>query len=167
MRDLPPDPEPDEPDEPVGTLHPVPGWVVAVSLVLGMVAGRLSHPVVEAATGYPPMVTWGQPLALVLVAAIMSWLAWHTWRTVQVRGVRLDLDSSVNRFVLARACAVAGALFAGAWVGYAVGWIGDPSERADQWILRAVVGAAASGVVCGASLILERACRTPGGTDRP
>ncbi len=167
MRDLPPEPEPDEEEEFHGSLHPISGRALAIAFLVGLVVGRLSHPVMESLTGYPPMVTWVQPLTLVLVAAIMAWLAWHTWRSVQTRGVRLDLDSSVNRFVLARACALAGALFAGGWSGYAVGWLGDPSERAGGWILRAVVGLVASAAVCGASLVLERACRTPGGPPRP
>ena len=41
-------------------------------------------------TGRPPLVSWAQALALVLVAAIMAFLAWHTWQTVQVRGERLE-----------------------------------------------------------------------------
>ena len=107
------------------------------------------------------MVSWAQPLALVLVAGILSFLAWHTWRTVQVQGRRLEAQHSLNRLVLARACALAGALVAAAYVGFAVSWVGDASQLADRWIARSLVAAAAAGAVLAASLVLESACRTP------
>lgn len=107
------------------------------------------------------MVSWLQPLALVLVAAIMAYVAWHTWRTVQQRGHRLEVHHAVNRLVLARACALAGALVAGGYAGFAVSWLGDASERADTWILRSTVAAVAAVCVMLASLVLERACRAP------
>jgi small-conductance mechanosensitive channel len=118
-------------------------------------------------TGSPPLVSWAQAMALVLVAAIMVFLAWNTWQTVQVRGERLQVHQAVNRLVLARACALCGSLVAAGYLGYAISWLGDASQYADRWILRSLVATAAAGVVTLASLALERACRTDGGEGRP
>lgn len=152
-----------EPPEPRGTLRPITGRALAVCAVVGLVVGWLFHLVGVRLTGQAPMVSWLQALTLVLVAGIMSFLAGHTWRTVQVRGRRLEPDRAVNRLVLARACALAGALVAAGYVGFAISWLGDPSDLADRWILRSLVAAAGATVATVASLVLERACRTPGG----
>ena len=50
--------------------------------------------------------TWAQPLALFLVAAILAGTAWATWRTMHVHRERLEPHQAVNRLVLARACAL-------------------------------------------------------------
>jgi MFS family permease len=117
--------------------------------------------------GRPPLISWAQALALVLVAGIMAFLAWHTWQTVQVRGERLEPHRAVNRLVLARACALGGAVVTAGYVGYAVSWLGDDSLLADRWILRSLVAAAGAAGVTLASLVLERACRTDGGRSQP
>jgi hypothetical protein len=136
-------------------------------MVVGLVLGWGIHPFMSRVAGRPPLVSWVQALALVLVAGIMAFLAWHTWQTVQVRGQRLEVQQAVNRLVLARACALGGALVTGGYVGYAVSWIGDQSQLADRWILRSLVAAAGGAGVTLASLVLERACRTGGGESRP
>jgi hypothetical protein len=151
----------DPEDEPRGSLRPTSGRALAISAVVGLAFGWGLHPLGRAATGEAPRVSWLQPLALALVAAILAFLAWHTWRTVQVQGHRLDPQHAVNRLVLARACALVGALVAAAYVGFAVGWLGDASVLADRWTTRSLVAAAAAAGVMGASLALESACRTP------
>jgi hypothetical protein len=135
--------------------------------VAGLVIGWGIHPMLNRLGGRPPLVSWTQALALVLVALIMGFLAWHTWQTIQVRGERLQVDQAVNRLVLARACALGGALISAGDVGYAVSWLGDQSQYADRWILRSVVAAGGAGCVTLASLVLERACRTDGGQSPP
>ena len=157
----------DEPPQPRGRLRPTSARALTVSLVLGLVIGWALHPVMGAISGRPPLVSWTQVLALVLVAAIMGFLAWHTWQTVHVRGERREPQQAVNRLVLARACARGGALGGAGYVGYAIGWLGDASHFADRWILRAVVAAAGAAGVTLASLALERACRADGGRPRP
>lgn len=159
--------DPDEPPEPSGTLRPTSARALTTCLVVGLAGGWSLHPLVSRLTGSPPLVSWAQALALVLVAAIMTYLAWHTWQTVQVRGERLEVHQAVNRLVLARACALCGALVAAGYLGYAISWLGDASQYADRWILRSLVATAAAGVVTLASLALERACRTDGGEGRP
>lgn len=159
--------EPEEPPEPRGTLRPTSPGALTACAVLGLVGGWALHPLMSRLAGGPPLVSWAQALALVLVAAIMVFLAWQTWQTVQVRRERLEVHQAVNRLVLARACALCGALVAAGYLGYAISWLGDASQYADRWILRSLVAAAAAGVVTLASLALERACRTDGGDPRP
>jgi hypothetical protein len=132
----------------------VTGWGVA-----GLVLGWLLHPVAEQLLGVAPVINWVQPLTLVLVAAIMGWTAWVTYRTVQVRRERLLPHQAVNRLVLARACALAGALVAGGYLGYAVSWLGIDAELAQQRVGRSIVAAVAGLLICIGALLLERACR--------
>ncbi len=160
-------PPPDGPPEPRGTLRPTSARALALCAVAGLVVGWGIHPVADRLFGRPPLISWSQALALVLVAVIMGYLAWHTWQTVQVRGERLEAQQAVNRLVLARACALAGMVVAAGYLGYAVSWLGDASQLADTWILRALIAASAAAVVVIASLALERACRTDGGRSQP
>ena len=160
------EPGPDEPTEPRGTLRPTSARALTVCAVLGLAIGWAIHPVVSRIAGRAPLVSWTQALALVLVAGIMAYLAWHTWQTVQVRGERLEPHQAVNRLVLGRACALGGTLIAAGYVGYAVSWLGDASQYADRWILRAAVAALGALGVTIASLVLERACRADGGDPR-
>ena len=158
---------PEEPPEPRGSLHPTSARALTTCAVVGLVGGWAIHPVLSRATGQPPLVSWAQALAVVLVAVIMGFLAWSTWQTVQVRGERLELHQSMNRLVLARACALGGTIIAAGYVGYAVSWLGDESQFADRWMLRALVAAAGGAGVTLASLALERACRADGGRPQP
>lgn len=157
----------DDAPEPRGRLRPTSARAITVCLVAGLALGWAVHPLGEDVFGRPPLVSWAQPLSLVLVAAIMGFLAWHTWQTVHVRRQRLEPHQAVNRLVLARACALGGALVAAGYVGYAVSWLGDQSQYADRWVVRAVVAAAGAAGVTLASLALERACRADGGARRP
>ncbi len=157
----------DDPPEPRGTLRPTSARALTVCAVAGLAAGWGIHPVAVALSGRAPLVSWAQALALVLVAAIMAFLAWQTWQTVHVRGERLEPHQAVNRLVLARACAIGGTLVAAGYAGYAVSWLGDASQLADRWVLRSVVAAAGAAGVTLASLALERACRTDGGRSQP
>jgi hypothetical protein len=157
----------DEPPEPRGSLRPTSARALTTCAVAGLVLGWAIHPVTVRLSGQPPLVSWTQALALVLVAAIMSYLAWHTWQTVQVRGERLEVHQSVNRLVLARACALGGAVVGAGYLGFAISWLGDESQYADRWLLRALVAALGGAGVTVASLVLERACRTDGGQSQP
>ncbi len=158
---------PEEPPEPRGTLRPTSARALTVCAVAGLVAGWAIHPVMSRVAGGPPLVSWTQALAVVLVAVIMGFLAWHTWQTVQVRRERLEPHQAVNRLVLARACALGGTLIAAGYAGYAVSWLDDASQYADRWIARAVVAAVGGAGVTLASLALERACRADGGRSQP
>ena len=72
----------------------------------------------------------------------------------------------MNRLVLARASAIAGAFVAGGYLGYAVSWLGVGAELAGEraaWSLLAGLGGL---LVLMMSLWLERACRVPGADDQ-
>jgi lysylphosphatidylglycerol synthetase-like protein (DUF2156 family) len=107
----------------------------------------------------PPLVSWAQPATLWLMAAILGYTAWATWRSVQARQERLLPQQAVNRFVLARACAMVAALVAGGYLGYALSWLHDPAEMADERLVRSLVAAAGAAAAAVAALVLERACR--------
>lgn len=156
--DVPP-PEPDQAPPPGGHLQPTSPAALTAFAVVGLLAGWLLRPLAERWNGTAPVVTWGQPLALFLVAAILGVTARATWRSVHVRHERLAPHQAVNRLVLARACALVGALVAGGYLGYAVSWLGLDAELAEQRVVRSALAALAGGLVTLTGLLLERACR--------
>jgi MFS family permease len=141
-----------------GSLRPTSAVVLAVWAIAGLTLGWLVHPLTDR-RGTPPVITWTQPVLLFLVAAIVGATAWATWRVVHVRRERLEAHQGFNRLVLARACAYVGALVGGGYLGYALSWIGEESELADQRLGRSLVAAGAGALVVIVSLLLERACR--------
>ncbi len=141
-----------------GTLRPTSAAALAVWAIAGLAGGWLVHPLTDRA-GSPPIITWTQPVLLFLVAAIVGATAWATWRVVHVRRERLAPHQGFNRLVLARASAYVGALVAGGYLGYALSWVGDQAELADQRLGRSLVAAAGGAAIVIVSLLLERACR--------
>ena len=151
--------EPEGPEEPHGTIEPMRlgtllGWAVA-----GLVGGWALHVACDRLGVAPPLVSWAQPLALLLLAVILAYVARVTWRSVQVRRERLLPHQAVNRLVLARACAIVGALVGAGYLGYGLSWIGDPAELADDRLWRSLVAAGAGLAAAAAAVVLERACR--------
>jgi hypothetical protein len=135
---------------------------VLVGLV-ALVAGWALRPVSIALQGTAPRVAWVQVLALVLVALIIGAVAWSTYRTLQTRHQRLAPHQAVNRLVLAKACAVAGAAVAGGYLGYALSWLGvQEAELAGERLVRSGLAGVAGVAIVAGSLVLERACRVRG-----
>ncbi len=100
------------------------------------------------------------------MAAILAGVAWLTWRDVHRRRIPLEPYKAVNRLVLAKACALAGAFVAGGYLGYALSWLGDSDAPLEQQRLTQSALAGVAGVlIVAASLALERACRVRGGDD--
>lgn len=163
-RDAPPEPPPPGTEEPEqhGSMYPTPIAVLAGWAIVGLVLGWAVHPVSDRLDAVPPLVSWAQPLTMWLLAAILGFTAWATWRSVHVRRERLLPHQAVNRFVLARASAIVAALVAGGYLGYALSWVGDPAEMADERIVRSLVAAVGALVAAAAALLLERACRVRG-----
>lgn len=151
--------DPTPPREPGGQLRPTSAALLTGALVVALVVGWLAHRLADTWLGHAPVVTWGQPLLLLVMAGLLGGVAWSTYRTVQVQQIRLDPHRAVNRLVLARACALVGALVAGFYLGYAVSWLGIDVELAHQRLVRSLVAGAAGGLIVVASLVLERACR--------
>lgn len=156
---------------PSGNLRPTSLITLVGWAVVGLVAGWALHPLSERWGFVPPLVSVAQPLALALLAAILGYVAWVTHRDVHVRRTRLASHQAVNRFVLARACALVASLAAGGYAGYALSWVGDPAELADDRILASAAAALAALLAVVAALLLERSCRVrdddpPPSTDR-
>jgi hypothetical protein len=162
-------PEGDGPNgtEPEGRLRPTSPAVLTIWGVVGLVGGWLIHAYADRRMTAAPIVTWAQPLALFLVAAILAFTARATWRTVHVRRERLAPHQAVNRLVLARACAYVGVLVAGGYLGYALSWIGVTSELAGQRAVRSLIAGLAGACVVVTALLLERACRVRKDDDAP
>jgi hypothetical protein len=75
-------------------------------------------------------------------------------------GHRLEPHQAVNRLMLGRASAVAGAMVAGAYLGYAISWLGYPGDPlAPQRVWLSIASASAAILVLVGGLLLERACR--------
>jgi len=142
-----------------GRLRPTSPGVLAGWAIVGLVCGWLLRPLSERVRDTAPIVTWAQPLALVLVAAILGATAYVTWRAVHVHHERLEPHQAVNRLVLARACALVGALVAGGYLGYALSWAGVDTELADQRVWRSLAAGLAGVATVITALLLERACR--------
>ncbi|WP_436699040.1 DUF3180 domain-containing protein [Nocardioides sp. BYT-33-1] len=158
-----PIPRSEEPEQPSGPspdgLRPTGLPTLLAWTAVGLVGGWGLHPLCERLGVVPPLVSAAQPLALLLLAAILGYVAWVTHRAVHVRRERLESHQAVNRLVLARASALVAALVTGGYVGYALSWVGDPAELADERLVRALVAAGCALAAVVAGLFLERACR--------
>lgn len=146
-------------EQPEGRLRPTSAGALTAWAVVGLVGGWLLRPLAERAQGTAPIVTWLQPGALLFVGAILGATAWITWRTVHVRREYLEPHRAVNRFVLARSCALVGALVAGGYAGYALTWLGVDSDLGEQRVLRSAVAAVGGLSIAATAVLLERACR--------
>lgn len=157
--------EPDGPP-PEGRLGPTSPATVGGSVIVGLVAGWLLHPLADRLAS-PPEVSWLQPFALLFGGAVLLAAARSTHRALHVRREWLEPQRAVNRLVLARASAVVGGLVAGGYAGYAVSWLGVPGELADDRILRSLVATGAGVVIVVGALLLERACRVREDREEP
>jgi MFS family permease len=154
-----PGPDGEEPQPPGHIRTTRPATVTAFALA-GLVLGWALHPVSVRVQGTAPTVGWLPVLALAFVALVVGSVAWSTYRSLHRRHERLEPHHAVNRLVLAKACALAGALVAGGYFGYALSWVGiAEAELARQRLVRAVVGGGAGLALVVGSLLLERACR--------
>ena len=152
--------EPTPPPDPEGTVGTTrPTTLLGVGLV-ALVLGWTLRSARIAWVGHAPRVTWLQVLALALVAGILGAVAWSTYRTLHARRQTIEPHQAVNRLVLAKACAIAGAAVAGGYLGYALSWVGiDEQELAGERLLRSGLAGLAGVMIVVASLLLERACR--------
>jgi hypothetical protein len=152
--------EPTTPSDPEGTVGTTrPTTLLGVGLV-ALVLGWALRPASIAWMGHAPRVTWLQVLALALVAGILGAVAWSTYRTLHARRQAIEPHQAVNRLVLAKACAIAGAAVAGGYLGYALSWVGiDEQELAGERLLRSGLAGLAGVMIVVAALLLERACR--------
>ena len=127
--------------------------------VSGLAGGWLVHTASDRLGVTAPLITWVQPLALLLVALLLAAAAHATWRSVHVHRERLVPHQAVNRLVLARACLYVGALAGGGYLGYALSWLGTDADLGQQRMVRSFVAAAAGVLVVVTAWALERSCR--------
>jgi len=136
-----------------------PGALIGFALT-GLVLGWALRPVSVGLGGVAPTVGWLPVLALFFVAVIVGGVAWATYRTLHRRGQRIEPHQAVNRLVLAKACALAGAFFAGGYFGYALSWMGHTdADLAKLRVVQSVLAGLSSVLIVTGSLLLERACR--------
>ena len=143
------------------------GETLLVWGLVGLVGGWGFHRWAADRPSAVPAVTWAQVLALVLVAAILGGTAWSTWRHVRDHRASLVAHQAVNRLVLARACAYVGALAAGGYLGYGLGWVGSESDRAGELLVRSLLAGLAGVAIVVTALLLERACRVRSDDEEP
>lgn len=142
-----------------GHLHPTSPAALAGFAVVGLVGGWLLRPLTERNGGTAPVVTWLQVVVLFFVAGVIAITALTTWRALQVRREWIEPHRAVNRLLMAKSCALVGALVAGGYAGYAVSWLGLEAELAGQRILRSLLAGLAGLLTTIGALVLERACR--------
>lgn len=148
-------------EPPAGAMAPTSVALLLGLALAGVVLGRLVRPGFELAGALAPVVGWSQPLVLLALTGVLLTTARATRVAVRDRRVTEQPQQAVNRLLLARASSVVGALVGGGYVGYAVAWLGDPSQLADQRVVRSLVTTAAAALVVLSALLLERACRVP------
>jgi len=134
--------------------------------MFGALAGWLFVITLNALDIVPPTVPWTAPIGLVLIAALVGLLAYSTWQRIQVRRERMEPQRAVAFLVLGKVSALAGALVAGGYFGFAVNFVTrldaiGPRER----VVRSAVAVVAGIVLCVVGLLLERACKVPGVDD--
>lgn len=152
---------------PAGHVRPTAPGALALCTVVGLVAGWLIRPMCEELDRSAPTVTWLQVGVVWFVAMVVATVAWSTWRTLQVRSEWLEPHRAVNRLLMAKSCALVGALVAGGYAGFAVSWIGLEAELAGQRIGRSLLAGLAGILITVGALWLERACRVPEEDDEP
>lgn len=151
-------------DPPEQRLGPTPLPVLAGVALAGVLLGGLLRPLSIRFAGTAPTVELLQVAVLYFVAVVLAGVAWLTWRSLHRRHEYLEPHRAVNRLVLAKSCAIVGALCAGGYGGYALAFVGrTDAALAQERMVHGALGAVAGLLVTLAALALERACRTRGG----
>lgn len=140
-------------------------FVVAL-LGAGVIFGSLVRPLYARLDGSPPQVTWGPAIMFFVTALLIGALAWNTWQSLHKKHERMTSDHGVKMLALSRASLIVGALFAGAYGGYAVSYVPDmDTPLGSDRVWHSAFAAVAALLLVVAALLLERACRIPGGED--
>ena len=149
-----------------GSVDLTPRRSLLVAAVAGALAGWLVVVTANAFDLIPPRIPWSAPIGLVVFAALVGALAWTTHQRIQVRRERMEPQRAVAFLVLGKASALAGALVAGGYLGFALNFLTrlDAATPRDRVIRSAVAVVAGLGLMAG-GLLLERACKVPGSDD--
>lgn len=149
-----------------GSIGTTPPRALAVAAILGALSGWL---IVAASNSFdfvPPQVPWTAPVGLLVIAGLVGVFAYTTHARIQVRKERMDPQRAVAMLVLGKASALAGALIAGGYLGYALMFVTRfDAEAPRDRVIRSGVAVLAGVGLAVAGLLLERACRVPGPDD--
>jgi H+/Cl- antiporter ClcA len=145
-----------------GSVNLTPFRALVVAAVFGGLAGWLVVVIANAFDLIPPEVPWTAPIGLILVAALVGALAYATHQRIQVRRERIEPQRAVALLVLGKASALAGALVAGGYFGFALMFLArlDAAAPRDR-VIRSAVAIVAGVALCIMGLLLERACKVP------
>ena len=145
-----------------GSVSLTPLRALVVAALFGGLAGWLLVVTANAFDLIPPEVPWTAPIGLILVAALVGALAYVTHQRIQVRHERIDPQRAVAFLVLGKASALAGALVAGGYFGFALMFLTrlDAAAPRDR-VIRSAVAIVAGVALCIVGLLLERACKVP------
>ena len=151
--------------------------------VVGLVGAALTLLLVARFYQQAPSLAWYNSAVIFVLAVLLGWMAWTTRRALrpsrrQLRAASVAGDErrpgsrlegpehalQIARFaVLAKAAAIAGAAFFGAYLGFTV-WLAVQSGRltaAAAELPAAVLGTIACAALTAAALWLEHSCRIP------
>jgi hypothetical protein len=145
-----------------GSVNLTPFRALVVAAVFGGLSGWLVVVIANAFDLIPPEVPWTAPVGLILVAALVGALAYATHQRIQVRRERIEPQRAVALLVLGKASALAGALVAGGYFGFALMFLTrlDAAAPRDR-VIRSAVAIVAGVALCIMGLLLERACKVP------
>lgn len=145
-----------------GSVNLTPFRALVVAAVFGGLSGWLVVVIANAFDLIPPEVPWTAPIGLILVAALVGALAYATHQRIQVRRERIEPQRAVALLVLGKASALAGALVAGGYFGFALMFLArlDAAAPRDR-VIRSAVAIVAGVALCIMGLLLERACKVP------
>jgi hypothetical protein len=149
-----------------GSVSLTPIRALVVAALFGGLAGWLLVVTANAFDLIPPEVPWTAPIGLILVAALVGAIAYATHQKIQVRRERMDPQRAVAFLVLGKASALAGALVAGGYFGFALMFLTrlDAAAPRDR-VVRSAVAIVAGVALCVMGLLLERACKVPSEPD--
>jgi hypothetical protein len=142
-----------------------PLFVVAL-LGSGIVFGVLLRPLSVRFGATPPQVGWGAATMLFVIAVLVGGLAWNTWQSLHKKKERMTSEHGVKLLALSRSSLIVGALFAGTYTGYALSYLNDvDTPLGSDRVWHSGFAAFAGLLLVTAALLLEHACRIPGGED--
>jgi Protein of unknown function (DUF3180) len=147
---------------PRGTVGPTSWRLLLVLFAVGAVLGYGIVAVSVRTSGFAPRVQWSAVFGLLGLVILVGGLAYSTYRTVHRDRRPIESRRAVNLLLGAKASALAGAVTAGGYIGFAVPFLNQldialPRER----VIRSVCAAVAALLLLVAGLLLERACRVP------
>jgi hypothetical protein len=149
-----------------GAIELTPRRSLVAATLIGAAVGWLVVLTANAFDVLPPRIPWSAPIGLVVFAGLVGALAWSTHQRLQVRRERMEPRRAVAFLVLGKASALAGALVAGGYLGFALNFLTrlDAATPRDR-VVRSAVAVVAGIALMAGGLLLERACKVPGSDD--